>query len=124
MLLFSFIIVFHGLAILGVVPYEMLWGGKLKDEGQMLVFETVSIWLNLLMLGIVAIEGKLWKMRVNPRLIKIVLWIMSALFLVNTMGNLFSKNVLEKIIFTPLTLLLFVLCLRLATHKAPLAVEK
>jgi len=118
-ILFSLLIVFHGFAILGVIPYEMLWGGRLTGESQMLVFETISIWLNLIMLGIVVIHAGLWKINISPRITIIALWAMTALFLLNTIGNLVSKNQLEKMIFTPVTLVLFMLCLRLATAKPP-----
>jgi hypothetical protein len=39
---------------------------------------------------------------------------MFVLFAINTVGNIFSNNELERLIFTPLTLLLAVFSLRLA----------
>lgn len=118
-ILFSLIIIFHGLAIVGVVPYEMLWGGRLKDASEMLIFETVSIWVNLIMLAVVLIHSGVWTIKVNSHVTNVALWIMAVLFLLNTIGNLISKNQLEKMIFTPITLLLFIFCLRLATIKRP-----
>jgi hypothetical protein len=48
---------------------------------------------------------------------------MAGLFFLNTIGNLLSNNQLEKILFTPLTTILFVFSLRLAIDK-PASIEK
>jgi len=49
---------------------------------------------------------------------RVVMWIMFVLFTANTIGNLFSLNELESIIFTPITLVLALQTLRLALHRA------
>jgi hydrogenase-4 membrane subunit HyfE len=115
--LFILIIIFHGLALAGIIPYNMLRGGRLQNYEQMLVFETVSIILNVLMLAIVSIHTEVLKIKLSKHVTTVALWIMSILFLMYTFGNLVSKNELEKIIFTPVTLLLTLLCLRLALLK-------
>ena len=83
----------------------------------MLSFETVSILINLLMLVIVCIHTGLLKVYVNRTVLRIVLWCMAGLFAINTVGNLFSNNDFEKMMFTPLTLILSVLFIRLAIVK-------
>ncbi|WP_295121919.1 hypothetical protein [uncultured Chitinophaga sp.] len=45
------------------------------------------------------------------------LWFMSAVFLLITIGNLFSQNKWEQLIFTPLTLLLSVAAFVLARKR-------
>jgi hypothetical protein len=42
---------------------------------------------------------------------------MSLLFFLNTIGNFISKNDFERMIFTPLTLILSILFLRLSILK-------
>jgi hypothetical protein len=113
----SLIVVFHLLVMLGIVPFEIVWGGRLKDASQMLLFETVSVLMNLLMLMVVGIHAGIIKIKLNRLVIKTALWAMFLLFLLNTAGNLFSNNELEKMLFTPLTLLLSLFSLRLATSK-------
>jgi hypothetical protein len=113
----SLVIVFHILVISGLIPFQIVWGGRLTDRSQMLAFEAFSIIINLLMLSIIAIRAGLIKLNISRKFINIVLWMMSTLFLLNTIGNIFSNNELEKIIFTPLTLLLFLLTFRLALNK-------
>jgi hypothetical protein len=113
----SLVIVFHLLVIIGIIPFEIVWGGRLKTRSQMLSFETVSILINVLMVMVVSFHSKLLKVNLHRWLLKGALWIMFVLFLANTLGNLFSINLFEKIAFTPLTFLLAVFSLRLALHR-------
>ncbi|MBL7858673.1 MAG: hypothetical protein JNM57_13375 [Cyclobacteriaceae bacterium] len=114
---FSFIILFHVLALLRIVPYEMLWGGRLQNPDQMVVFESVAILINAIMLGVVCIRARIIQWILKPSVIKIALWIMVVLFALNTLGNLFSKNTLEQLIFTPVTFVLSIFCWRLTIGK-------
>lgn len=113
----SAIVLFHLLVLLGVVPWDIVWAGRLQDASQMLVFETISIGVNLLMLAVVSIYAGILKVNLHPTVIKAALWVMFAIFLLNTVGNMLSNNEMEKIVFTPLTLLLSLFSLRLAISK-------
>jgi hypothetical protein len=119
LLILSGVILFHIFVLSGLIPFAIVWGGRLQDTSQMLVFETISIAINLVMLAVAAIQAGMLKVKIRPGLIRTALWVMFALFLVNTLGNLFSNNELEKMLFTPLTGLLALFCLRLATSKTP-----
>ncbi len=119
LLILSLVILFHLLVITGVVPFQIVWGGRLKDTAQMLVFETVSILLNLLMLLVVGIQAGLVKVSLNRKILTIAFWLMGVLFLINTVGNLVSLNALEQIVFTPVTLLLALFSFRLAISRYP-----
>lgn len=107
---FTAILVFHFLVLLQVIPYGMVWGGRLQSVQQMVVFELVSIALNLLFVCTVAMESGFIKRILPGKVLKIILWAMIVLFSLNTLGNLNSLNNLETIIFTPVTLILAVLC--------------
>lgn len=113
----SLIIGFHVLVVIGIIPFQIVWGGRLENHSQMLSFEGISILLNLIMIVVVALHANFLKWKVNRVIIRIGLWAMFGLFLINTIGNLFSVNELEKLIFTPITLLLSLFTLRLATTK-------
>jgi hypothetical protein len=113
----SLIVLFHLLVLAGIIPFQIVWGGRLTNRSQMLRFESISIVINLVMLAIVAIRAGWWNVRFHPLFITIVLWLMGALFLLNTLGNLLSINTFEKLVFTPLTLLLALCCFRLAVNK-------
>jgi hypothetical protein len=113
-IILSLIVLFHLLIVTGVIPFDIVWGGRLQNHSQMLQFETISILMNLVMLGIVAIRAGFYKLNPNFPIVRIALYLMSGLFFLNTIGNLLSNNHMEKIIFTPLTVILFVFSLRLA----------
>ena len=83
----------------------------------MYVFETTSILLNLVMLTIVSLYAGLINLRISKTFLRVSLWLMFALFLLNTLGNLNAINELEKLLFTPLTLLLSLFSFRLALSK-------
>jgi hypothetical protein len=117
LLVLSLMVLFHVLVMFQVIPYGMVWGGRLKDSSQMLLFEAISIAVNLLMLGAVVISAGIIKVKINRVIIQAALWTMFAVFLLNTIGNLLSNNETEKLVFTPLTLLLSLFSLRLAISK-------
>lgn len=117
LIILSLMVVFHVLVLTGIIPFDIVWGGRLKTHGQMLNFEASSIFINLVMLGIVSLKAGLLKAPVSPFFIRTALWGMFALFLLNTLGNLASVNDFEKMVFTPMTLLLALFSLRLAVDK-------
>lgn len=83
----------------------------------MLAFETVSISLNLLMLAVVGVATGRLPLRIPRWLVKGALWLMTALFLLNTVGNLGAATALEKMLFTPITLLPAIFSFRLAIDR-------
>ncbi|MDO8998525.1 MAG: hypothetical protein Q7W45_02085 [Bacteroidota bacterium] len=115
--LLSIFLTFHILVMLGIIPFEIVWGGRLKNKTEMIKFEIVSVLINLTMLSVVLIRASFIKLPINNTLIKIILWIMFGLFLLNTLGNLFSLNEFERNVFTPITLVLSLFSLRLAISK-------
>ena len=113
----SGIVIFHFLIIAGIIPFEIVWGGRLKNQTEMLQFESISIALNLIMLTLVAIKAGLLKINLKPNFLKVSFWLMAVLFALNTLGNLLAVNTVETLIFTPLTFLLAVFSFRLALSK-------
>ena len=113
----SLFILFHSLVILNIIPFGVVWGGTMKDKSQMLTFETVSIIINILMLAVAGIKAGYLKIGISQVVVRVNLWIMSALFVMNTLGNLLSANQFEKIVFTPVTVILSIFSLRVAIIK-------
>ncbi len=99
-------LLFHFLILLKAIPYASVWGGRLKNDKEMYRFEIPSILINALFLGIALIKAELLGIQLPELAMQISLWIMAALFAFNTFGNLMSKNRLEKMAFSPLTLAL------------------
>ena len=94
---------FHISIILKIVPYDITWGGRLKNDSEMYIFESLSIIINILLIITLLIKGNYIKQMLPSRMVDIILWIFLILFGVNTIGNLFANTNLEKL-FAVLTL--------------------
>jgi hypothetical protein len=113
LILLSAIVLFHVLVLIQVVPHEVVWGGKFEDFESMLPFEIVSIVLNLSFILLVRFRAR----KPDSKPGRIGMWLLFALFSLNTLGNLFAETMTEKLVFTPLTLILALLSLRLALKE-------
>jgi hypothetical protein len=107
--LLTAVVIFHALIIIGIIPYEIVWAGKLKSVSEMYVFEIVSIIVNMLLLIVLLLKGNFLKHTINEKIINGILWVFVLVFGLNTIGNLFAKSLFEKAVFTPLTLILALL---------------
>ena len=117
LVILSSVVVFHALVLIQVIPYTIVWAGKINSIQEMEVFELVSIIINVLMICAIAIKGNYITWKVSVKLINILLWLFVVLFSLNTIGNLLSKTSFETILFTPLTLIMAVLCFRIVMEK-------
>jgi len=113
----SILLIFHFLVLIRVIPFDYVWGGKLPGISQMLLLETVSVVITLIMMAVVAIRGGLIQSKLHPIVIRFALWAMVGFFLLNAIGNFNSENQIEKNVFTPVTLVLSMLCLALVLQK-------
>lgn len=111
------IIIFHFSILLGITPFNLVWGGLLQTKFQMYVFEFVSICINLLAMLIVGIKGRQLSIPLPNGVVSFFLWLFAILFTFNTIGNVFAQSLTEKLVFTPLTLLISVLFYRLAMSR-------
>jgi hypothetical protein len=89
-------ILFHILILLKIIPYEITWGGKLKTDQEMYLFETFSILVNLFFIFVLLQKGVFIKPFLGKKTVSIILWIFLAIFVLNTIGNLFAKTTFEK----------------------------
>jgi hypothetical protein len=80
----------------------------------MVAFETVSIAVNVLFMIIISLIAGFIPSPLPKKVLTIAAWVMFGVFALNTIGNLLSNSGLERIIFTPITVLLSVLSYRLA----------
>lgn len=103
---------FHFLILLKIIPYELTWGGKLKNDSEMYVFEFLSITINSFLLYVLLQKGNFVKPIFGPKAFTIILWIFFVIFALNTVGNLFAKTIFEKS-FSILTLINAVLIWRI-----------
>ncbi len=106
--LLSLVIVFHFLIIVKIIPFNIAWGGRLKSDQEMYVFEGISIVINLFLIWVLSLKLK----NVKGKLINIMLWIFLGIFTLNTIGNLFAQTNFEKF-FSILTFVFALLILRI-----------
>jgi len=90
------IILLHFSIIIKIVPYNIAWGGRLQNDTQMYIFETISLLINAFLSWVLLMKGNLVKYRFPQRFINITLWVFFTIFLLNTIGNIFAKTNFEK----------------------------
>ncbi len=111
--LFVAAIIFQLVVLAGLIPTEMVWGGRLQNEGERTVGALVSISFVLVFVALVLMRmGRIG--RSMPAVGKWGMWLVCALFALNTAGNLFALDLRETVIFTPVTLISAVLAARVA----------
>ncbi len=88
--------VFHICILLKYIPYNIAWGGRLKNDNEMYVFESLSILINLMLMLVLLMKTNKMKRLLSERNINIILWFFFALFILNTIGNLLAETNFEK----------------------------
>ena len=114
LILLSLFLLLHFAILLKIIPYKLVWGGRLKSDKEMYRFEVFSIVVNAIFIFVVLKQANLIPLDVPNKMVSYALWLMVALFLLNTLGNAISKNKLEQRLFTPVTILLIIFSVILA----------
>lgn len=107
--LISLVIVFHLAVITSLIPYDIVWAGKIHTLREMYTFESVSIAVNILLLVTLIMKNEYIKNGVSQSILDLLLWIFVIVFILNTVGNLMAETLFERWVFTPLTLISAVL---------------
>ena len=118
-LIISFVLlfIFHVLVILGIIPYEIIWGGQLKDPSSLILYEGLALVLIIIFILIVTVKTGYIKFSKFRIAVNIAVWIICIYFLLNTIGNLSSGISAEKMIFAPVSILITFFAFMLATGK-------
>ena len=105
---------FHLLVIVGIVPDSIVWGGRVKDRKNLVSMEVGSL-STIVLTGAVGFVRALQLAQGEVFLLTTILsWLFFAVFVLNSIGNLFAKTRFERLAFTPVTLILAYIFLRLA----------
>jgi len=107
---------FHLGIIVKLIPYDVVWGGRLKTDSEMYRFEIISVLVNLFLISVLLIKGSYLKLRVNKNAVNIVLWGFFIVFSLNTIGNILANTTFEKF-FSVLTLVLAILIWNILRKK-------
>lgn len=117
LLLLTLVLAFHFAVLTGWISDQIVWGGRMNKREEIVKAEWISIAINALLLWLVAQRAGLMKPLLPEKGLRIVFWGMAILFALNTLGNTMAAHPIERLVFTPLTLLLSVLCARLAVKE-------
>ena len=99
---------FHLCILFKIIPYDIAWGGRLTNDSEMYVFESISLVVNFIFAFVLLIKGKFIKQWLPAKAVNLILWVFLVLFALNTVGNIFAETNFEKG-FTFVTLALVVL---------------
>ncbi len=112
------LIILHLLILFKILPSYFVWGGQIDDSQlNLLTLEIVAIGVILIFIFFTAVKTGYIKNIKFKSIINIGTWFMCIYFIVNTLGNIASIASLEKMIFTPVTVILALLTFRLAIEK-------
>lgn len=117
LVILSMVSVFHLLVLTEVIPYNIVWAGKINSVSEMRVFEFFSLTINAVIILVIAIKANYLKWNVPVKIVNGFIWVIFFLFSLNTIGNLLAATNFEKFVFTPMTFILAVLCLRIVREK-------
>jgi hypothetical protein len=117
LVILSMVSLFHLLVLTEIIPYNIVWAGKINSVSEMRVFEFFSLSINTVIIFVIAIKANYLKWNVPVRFLNGFIWFIFFLFSLNTIGNLFAATNFEKFVFTPMTFILAVLCLRIVKEK-------
>ncbi len=90
------VILLHLLVLFKFIPYDIVWGGRLKTDADILLFEVISIAVNLVFVWVILQKARFVKPILGEKSIKAMLWFFFGLFVLNTIGNLAAETHLEK----------------------------
>lgn len=114
---FILVLLFQIAVLAGAVPTGMVWGGRLQNDSERTLMSLVSIAVLLLFFAIVRIRTGHGR-RSLEAFGRYGSWVIVLVFALNTLGNLVAVDFRETLIFTPITLVLALLALRVALGDA------
>lgn len=117
-------LIFQTLVMIGVVPFDMVWGGRLESKEEMARTVPIGMLVMVLIGLIVALKAAYIKNGISDKILNALLWLCGLLFILNTLGNIASTSSLEALIFTPMSILLAVMVFVLSTKRKPLETEE
>lgn len=118
LVIFSLTVTLHILVLIGIVPADMVWGGRLESGPQLYMMELISILLNVFLIYIVLQKANYTRRSISRKWLGYWLKGFSGLFLLNTLGNLFAIQPYERIAGTIITALCAFFCWRLSQARS------
>ena len=87
---------FHLAILTKIISYEITWGGKLNNDAEMYLFESISILINLFLGFVLLVKGEYVSKLIPTMGVNIILWVFLFIFGLNTIGNIFAETHFEN----------------------------
>jgi hypothetical protein len=117
-LLFAVVIVLQLLLAAGILPVSMAWGGRQSILTPSLRISSIIAAILLgVFIFVIRYRAGLMGNAPIPLVILVASWIITAFMAFNTLGNLASKSLKEKLVFSPITFLLTLACLLISASN-------
>lgn len=113
LLICSCVVIFHILIMSKIIPYDIVWWGRLTNDAEMYRFESISLMLNVFIVILVATKWWFIKYFLPAKVVSLMLRWLFFILIGNTIANVFSESLFEAIFFTILTWLLALLIYRI-----------
>jgi hypothetical protein len=117
-LLFAVVIVLQILFAAGILPVSMAWGGRqTKLTASLRISSLIAAILLGMFIFVIRYRGGLVNNGPIPASIMVASWIITVFMAFNTLGNLASLSIKEKVVFGPVTALLTLACLLISASN-------
>jgi hypothetical protein len=111
-----FLFLFHLLVVIKILPGNIVWGGAL-DKNTVIKYEIIALIITVFLLFNAIVKAGYINNKILKKITKVIIWFMVVYFAFMIVGNLVAKTLTEKVIFIPLSALMFISSLRLAIEK-------
>ena len=113
LILLTLLIIFHVFVLAQIIPYQVVWAGRLNTVSQMRRFEVLAIVPNVILAMVLLLKGNYIRNRLPEKIVNAIIWLFVIVFFLNTVGNLFAVTKFEKYVFGSVSVVSFLLCLRI-----------
>ena len=111
-----FLMIFHLLVIINILPRDIVWGGTI-DENSVIKYEIIAFLITGFLLFMASVKAGYINNNIIKKIANVFIWFMVVYFAFMIFTNLSAKTFTEKLIFIPISILMFVSSLRLAIKK-------
>lgn len=105
LILLTLVFFFHLAVITQLIPYHIVWAGKLTSASEMYKYEFISVTVLIINVFVLLLKGNYIPNKWPRSITNVFIFLFSVLFLLNAIGNLFSKTNFELYVFSPVALI-------------------
>ena len=101
------------LVLVRIIPYHVFWVGKINPEEQLAPFMSISILMDVILIGMLLIKLKDTQHNIVKNIANGIIGVFALIFAINTIKNLFSDDLIVLVLGTTLSFISSFLCWRI-----------